>query len=75
MLPGGAAITARYRRFRAALPAVLAAAGVRPDEMVFADYANLVSAWLSAQRRARGARWPAGDAASWPASRSGLSVG
>ncbi len=42
MLPAGTAITARDRRFRAEVPAVLAAAGVRPDAMVFADYANLV---------------------------------
>lgn len=51
VLPGGAAIAARYRRFRAELPAVLGAAGVRPDEVVFADYANFVSEWLLEQPR------------------------
>jgi hypothetical protein len=53
VLPGGTTIAARYRRFREDLPAVLRAAGVRPDEMVFADYANFVSEWLSEQPRRR----------------------
>jgi hypothetical protein len=53
VLPGGATIAARYRRFRGDLPAVLSAAGVRPEEMVFADYTNFVSEWLSEQPRPR----------------------
>lgn len=51
VLPGGAAITGRYRDFRSELPDILAAMGVQPGEMVFADYTNIVSTWLSERPR------------------------
>jgi hypothetical protein len=51
VLPGGAAIAARYRAFREQLPDILSAMGVHPGEMVFADYANTVSDWLSERPR------------------------
>ena len=51
VLPGGAAIAERYRAFREELPAILRAIGVAPSEMVFADYTNIVSAWLSERPR------------------------
>ncbi len=51
VLPGGAAIAGRYREFRGELPDILAAMGVHPQEMVFADYANIASAWLSEKPR------------------------
>jgi hypothetical protein len=52
VLPGGGAIAARYRAFRAELPVILSGMGVRPNEMVFADYANIVFGWLSDWPRA-----------------------
>jgi len=51
VLPGGAAIASRYREFRAELPDILAAVGVPPHEMIFADYTNIVSTWLSERPR------------------------
>jgi hypothetical protein len=51
VLPGGGAIAARYRVFRGELPDILAAMGVHANEMVFADYANIVSTWLSERPR------------------------
>ena len=51
LLPGGAAIAGRYRECRSELPDILAAMGVRPQEMVFADYSNIVSTWLSERPR------------------------
>jgi hypothetical protein len=51
VLPGGAAITRRYRDFRLQLPEILAAMHVDPVEMVFADYTNIVSAWLRERPR------------------------
>lgn len=49
-LPGGGAIAARYRAFRAELPVLLRALKLEPAEMEFGDYTNIVSEWLS--------RWP-----------------
>lgn len=51
LLPGGAAIAGRYREFRSELPDILAAMGVHAQEMVFADYTNIVSTWLSERPR------------------------
>ena len=51
VLPGGAAVARRYREFRSELSDILAAIGVRPQEMVFADYTNIVSTWLSERPR------------------------
>jgi hypothetical protein len=51
LLPGGAAIKRRYRAFRAQLPGILARLQIEPDEMTFADYANVVAEWLAAQPR------------------------
>lgn len=45
-IPGGQAIVARYSTFRAALPAMLTAAGL-DGEIIFADYSALVSEWLT----------------------------
>lgn len=51
VLPGGAAIAGRYREFRSELPDILTKMGVHPQEMVFADYTNIVSTWLSERPR------------------------
>jgi hypothetical protein len=51
ILPGGAAIAKRYRRFRLDLPNILADLDLDEAEMQFPDYANIVSAWLSEQPR------------------------
>jgi hypothetical protein len=49
---GGAAIVRRYHSFRGQLRSILARLQIEPDEMTFADYANIVSEWLAAQPRA-----------------------
>lgn len=51
LLPGGAAIKQRYHAFRAQLPSILTRLQIEPDEMTFADYANIVAEWLAAQPR------------------------
>jgi hypothetical protein len=51
MLPGGKAIAQRYRSFRDELPTILSRADMSPSEMVFADYSNFASTWLSEHRR------------------------
>lgn len=52
LLPGGTAIVQRYRAFRTQLYGILAGLQLEPQEMTFADYANIVSEWLAAQPRA-----------------------
>ena len=47
VLGGGAAGVA----FRAALPAMCAVAELDPDDLIFADYAGLVTAWLEEHSR------------------------
>jgi hypothetical protein len=42
----------RYRAFRGRLPGILAGLQIEPDEMTFADYANIVADWRAAQQRA-----------------------
>lgn len=54
VLPGGAAITKRYWAFREELPAILEMVGIEAAELVFADYTNLVSAWLLERPRSPG---------------------
>lgn len=54
VLPGGAAITKRYRAFRDELPAILEKVGIEAAELVFADYTNLVSTWLLERPRSPG---------------------
>ena len=45
-LPGGKKMADRYGRFRDDLPAVLAAAGIEPDELIYNDYTTFAVAWL-----------------------------
>ena len=51
ILPGGTTIAQRYRQFRNELPGILNKVGVCPQEMIFADYTNIVSTWLSERPR------------------------
>ncbi|MFN6254404.1 MAG: hypothetical protein ACK4Y5_20340 [Acetobacteraceae bacterium] len=51
ILPGGTTIAQRYREFRNELPGILNKVGVCPQEMIFADYTNIVSTWLSERPR------------------------
>jgi hypothetical protein len=51
VLPGGASIIKRYRQFRMQFPDILAALDIEPDEVTFADYANVVGSWLDGQPR------------------------
>lgn len=44
---GPAAIGRRYVRFCGELPAICTAADLRPDELTFVEYADMVSTWLS----------------------------
>lgn len=45
-LPGGVKLVERYNRFRADLPAILIAAGIGSDELIYNDYTTFVVAWL-----------------------------
>ena len=45
-LPGGAAITRRFERFRAELPDLCRAASLDEAELIFSDFAHVVSEWL-----------------------------
>jgi len=45
-IPGGRAIYKRYLNFVAELPELCATLKIHPDELTYADYANLVSIWL-----------------------------
>ena len=45
-LPGGRKMTDRHARFRDELPAILASAGIEPDELIYNDYTTFVVAWL-----------------------------
>lgn len=47
-LPGGKLIFKRYSKFVLELPALCAEVEIDPDELIFADYANMVSVWLKA---------------------------
>ena len=47
-LPGGRAIFKRYSKFVWELPALCAEIEIDPDDLIFADYANMVSVWLKA---------------------------
>ena len=50
-LPGGAHITAQCQEFADDLPRILDAMRLGRDEMTFADFANIVSDWLSTRDR------------------------
>lgn len=47
-LPGGKSIFKRYSTFVLELPALCAGVEIAPDDLIFADYANMVSVWLKA---------------------------
>jgi hypothetical protein len=46
LLPGGAAVAARFAAFNADLPGMTDRLRLRPEELTFSDYATLVSEWL-----------------------------
>jgi hypothetical protein len=46
-VPGGRAIAAEYGAFRDTLPAICAARDLHPDEVTFADYADIVVQYLT----------------------------
>lgn len=50
-LPGRGAIVRRYHAFLGQLPGILGGLQIEPDEMTFADYANIVAEWLAALPR------------------------
>ena len=45
-LPGGKSIYKRYANFVLELPVLCAEIDIDPDDLTFADYANMVSVWL-----------------------------
>jgi hypothetical protein len=49
-MPGGAAVTERYRRFTSHLPAFCGAASLKPGELTFIDLVDLITRWLKANR-------------------------
>jgi len=46
LLPGGAAVATRFAAFSVELPGLVAAVGLRPEELTFTDYATAVAEWL-----------------------------
>ena len=46
-IPGAEEINRRWRRFKSKLPAICAEAKLDEDDLVFNDFAMLVSAWIS----------------------------
>jgi hypothetical protein len=48
LLPGGAAINARYATFNAELPRIIERVAIEVSELTFANYINIVSDWLRA---------------------------
>lgn len=58
-IPGGAEIYRQYRLFGKALPAICRSLQLKPTEMTFNDYTNIVTEWLKerlaiARKRKRG---------------------
>lgn len=51
LLPGGTTIVRRYKAFRSQLPGILTGLAIETEEVTFADYANIVAEWLTAQPR------------------------
>ena len=51
LLPGGASLVQRYRRFRLQLPDILAQLEIEPGEATFSDYAIVVNSWLVREPR------------------------
>ena len=49
-LPGGADVVTRYRRFRADLPGLCAAARLEPDKLTFSDLTKMIVNWLRTSR-------------------------
>ena len=49
-LPGGGAIEARYRQFRADLPALCSDLQRQETSLIFSDWAEMISLWLKASR-------------------------
>lgn len=47
-LPGGKSIFKRYSNFVLELPALCAETEIDPNDLIFADYASMVSVWLKA---------------------------
>jgi hypothetical protein len=45
-LPGGTEIHRQYRRFIAQLPAICKVLRLKPSEMTYNDFTNIVSEWL-----------------------------
>lgn len=54
LLPGGAAIAARFAAFSAELPDTAAKFRLAVDELTFKNYANFASEWLRDQLAAAG---------------------
>jgi hypothetical protein len=46
-MPGGAHIDRQYRGFRAELPTLCRQLQLRPSEMTFNDFTNIVTEWLA----------------------------
>ncbi len=47
VIPGGAHIYRRYRRFNAALPSLCRSLDLKTSEMTFNDFANIVTSWVA----------------------------
>lgn len=48
-IPGGSHIYGQYRRFRTALPRLCQRLNLKPAEMTFNDYAQIVADWLASR--------------------------
>lgn len=52
-IPGAADMWQRYVRFRCALPKICRMRAIRPEDLTFVDYAEIVRYWLRETRRIR----------------------
>jgi hypothetical protein len=55
-MPGGSEISRQYRKFVRRLPVLCHELGLRPTEMTFNDFTNIVTEWLKAELPARPGR-------------------
>jgi hypothetical protein len=49
VMPGGAEVFRRYGLFREGLPLLCEQLRLRPEEMTFNDYADLISTWIATE--------------------------
>jgi hypothetical protein len=50
IMPGGAEVVSRYRRFRNELPSLCAEAKLEPVELTYSDLSKMIAVWLTTSR-------------------------